>query len=78
MTDYNVMPDLKHGKAIINEICQKNDFIRHFSIGTRLCGNKNEALQIGNTNNRALNMEGCHGTENLTVLTMLKFAEECA
>ena len=78
MTDYNVMPDLKHRNAIINQLCQKYDFIRHFSIGTSLCGNKIDALHIGNTKNRVLYCAGFHGSEYLTVLTLLKFAEECA
>ncbi len=77
MLNYNVLPDCKNRKEIIDAICRKYDFVKRLCIGKSLCGRNIEALHIGNTKNRVLYCGGFHGSEYQTVLALLKFLEEC-
>lgn len=77
MTDYNVFPDYKTRKEIINGLCGKYKFIKHCFAGKSVCGRGIDVLHIGNTKNRVLYCGGFHGSEYLTVLALLKFFEEC-
>lgn len=77
MTDYNVFPDYKTRKEIINELCDRYKFIKHCFAGKSVCGRGIDVLHIGNTKNRVLYCGGFHGSEYLTILALLKFFEEC-
>lgn len=78
MINYNVMPDCITRKEIINELCREYSFIKHTFAGKSVCGRCIDALHIGNTKNRILYCGGFHGSEYLTILTLLRFVEECA
>lgn len=78
MTDYNVLPDYKTRKAIIKNICDSYDYIRHCHAGKSVCERRIDVLHIGNTKHRILYCGGFHGSEYLTILALLKFFEECA
>ncbi len=78
MINYNVAPDFFNRTAIIEQICDKFRLVKRFSIGNSLCGRPIDALQIGASDNCALLCGGFHGTEYLTALTLLRFAEEFA
>ncbi len=78
MINYNVFPDCKTRKDIINSICEKYSFIKHSFAGKSVCGRYIDVLHIGNTKNRVLYCGGFHGSEYLTILALLKFFEECA
>lgn len=77
MPDYNVFPDYKTRKEIINELCDRYKFIKHCFAGKSVCGRGIDVLHIGNTKNRVLYCGGFHGSEYLTILALLKFFEEC-
>lgn len=76
MINYNVYPDYENQVKIINEICKEYK-VKKFSIGKSLCGRDIFALQICGKG-QAIIAGGFHGTEYLTVLAALKFAEEYA
>lgn len=78
MLNYNVLPDCKTRKEMINEICDKYNFVKHSFAGKSVCGRCIDVLHIGNTKNRVLYCAGFHGSEYLTILAVLKFFEECA
>lgn len=78
MIDYNIMPDFSARNLIIGEICKSYDFIHHYYAGESLCKRGIDVLQIGCTENSVIFCGGFHGSEYLTVLALLKFAEECA
>lgn len=73
MPDYNVFPDYKTRKEIINELCDRYKFIKHCFAGKSVCGRGIDVLHIGNTKNRVLYCGGFHGSEYLTILALLKF-----
>ena len=77
MPDYNVFPDYKTRKEIINDLCDRYKFIKHCFAGKSVCGRGIDVLHIGNTKNRVLYCGGFHGSEYLTILALLKFFEEC-
>lgn len=78
MLNYNVMPDYKTRNEIINKICVKYKFVKHYCAGKSVCGRPVDVLHIGRTTDKVLYCAGFHGSEYLTVLTVLKFFEECA
>lgn len=78
MINYNVLPDYKTRKEMINQLCEKYSFIKRSFAGKSVCGRCIDVLHIGNTKHRVLYCGGFHGSEYLTILTLLKFFEECA
>ena len=78
MINYNTLPDYAARKVIINELCKCFKSIRHYFVGESICKREIDVLQIGNTKNTVLFCGGFHGMEYLTVLALLKYAEECA
>lgn len=78
MIDYNILPDFSARKQIISDICKKHDFVHRYFAGESLCRRGIDVLQIGSTENSVIFCGGFHGSEYLTVLALLKFAEECA
>lgn len=62
MPDYNVFPDYKTRKEIINELCDRYKFIKHCFAGKSVCGRGIDVLHIGNTKNRVLYCGGFHGS----------------
>lgn len=78
MINYNVLPDYAARKVIIDEICKKHGFVSHYFAGESLCKREIDVLRIGCNKRTVLFCGGFHGTEYLTVLTLLKFAEDCA
>lgn len=78
MINYNVAPDCQTRKKIISDLCKHYKHIKHFYAGKSVCGRYIDVLHIGNTKNRVLYCGGFHGSEYLTILALLKFAEECA
>lgn len=78
MQNYNIMPDYVTRKEMIKKICDKYSFVTHTFAGKSVCGRCIDVLHIGNTKNRVLYCGGFHGSEYLTILTVLRFFEECA
>lgn len=60
MPDYNVFPDYKTRKEIINELCDRYKFIKHCFAGKSVCGRGIDVLHIGNTKNRVLYCGGSY------------------
>lgn len=78
MTNYNIYPDYDSRSKIISNLSNRYSFISHSYIGQSLCGRGIDLLHIGNSKNKILFCGGFHGSEYLTILALLKFAEESA
>lgn len=78
MLNYNVMPDYAARKEMIKKICEKYDFVKHSVCGKSVCSRCIDVLHIGNQNNKVLYCAGIHGSEYLTILTVMRFFEQCA
>jgi len=78
LNDYLSQPPVfKTQKRIIYELKEKYaDFVKVFSIGKSFGGKDITALAIGEPRGANLFVGGVHGSEWLTVLIMLKFAEQ--
>lgn len=59
----------------INQLCEKYEFIKRFSIGKSCMGKDLTALKIGVSNSYCLITAGMHGSERITSTVILMFLE---
>lgn len=77
MIQFNRNPDYAFQTAAVRDI-GKYKSVKTFVLGKSHCGRCIYALQMGNPQRLRLICGGFHGMEYLTVMTVLRFAEECA